>query len=85
MDKSAIPTNNEQRTTMKLFDYQFENKEDREMAFLNIVKWYGASVVDKIDKLDMKLHGPKDILIEAHKIIEKHFGKLKSDFFSPTV
>ncbi|RYZ78795.1 MAG: hypothetical protein EOP04_29010 [Proteobacteria bacterium] len=70
---------------MKLSSYHFENKEDREMAFHNIVKWYGATIVQKIDKLDLNISGPKDIIIETHKIIEKHFGKLKSDFFRPSL
>lgn len=62
---------------MQFFSYQFENKEDREMAFHNIVKWYGTAIVEKIDKLELNIRAPKDIFAEAQKIIEKHFGRRK--------
>lgn len=34
---------------MEVFNYEFETREDREMAFHNIVKWYGDSVVAKVE------------------------------------
>lgn len=66
---------------MKLFSYVFEDREDREMAFLNIVKWYGSSGVEKIENLGLSVRGTKEVLVEVCRIIEKHSGRLKSEIF----
>ncbi|MNL25438.1 hypothetical protein D3C87_1469200 [compost metagenome] len=62
---------------MTVSTYEFSNKEDRETAFNNIVKWYGPTVVKKIEILDLNVEASAEISTEAHKIIEKHCGSLK--------
>ncbi len=62
---------------MKLFNYEFENLEDREMAFHNIVKWYGAGVVEKINSLGLNVQATSENARETTQIIEKHSGRLK--------
>lgn len=62
---------------METFSYQFETKEDREMAFHNIVKWYGDSIVKRVDILELNVQAPRDVQPAARQIIEKHLGKLK--------
>ena len=61
---------------METFSYQFENKEDREMAFHNIVKWYGDTIVKKVKFLELNVHAPHDIHAPTQQIVEKHLGKL---------
>jgi hypothetical protein len=62
---------------METFSYQFENKEDREMAFHNIVKWYGDSIVKKIEFLELNVKAPSEVHPAAHQIVVKHLGRLK--------
>jgi len=62
---------------MEVWSYQFETKEDREMAFHNIVKWYGDSVVKRVEILGLTVQAPRDVHPAARQIIEKHLGKLK--------
>ena len=62
---------------METFSYQFENREDREMAFHNIVKWYGYSIVERIEFLELNVQAPRDVQPAARQIVEKHSGKLK--------
>ncbi|MNL87126.1 hypothetical protein D3C87_2161290 [compost metagenome] len=64
---------------MTVSTYEFSNKEDRETAFNNIVKWYGPTVVKKVEILDLNVKASAEISSEAHKIIEKHCGRLKVD------
>jgi hypothetical protein len=64
---------------MKFFSYEFENLEDRETAFLNIVKWYGTTVVEKIERLGLNIKATKEVLSETRQIVEKHSGRLKRD------
>jgi hypothetical protein len=63
---------------MAVFNYIFENKEDREMAFLNIVKWYGTAVVEKVESLGLSIRGTHEVLEETRMIIEKHAGQIQS-------
>jgi hypothetical protein len=69
-----------ERTMMKFFSYVFENLEDREMAFNNIVKWYGATIVEKIESLELNIRATKDVQSETKQIIEKHMGRVKAEF-----
>lgn len=62
---------------MEVWSYQFETKEDREMAFHNIVKWYGDSVVKRVETLGLTVQAPRDVQPATRQIIEKHLGKLK--------
>jgi hypothetical protein len=62
---------------METFSYQFENQEDREMAFHNIVKWYGDSIVQRVEFFELNVQAPLDVQPEAHQIVVKHLGKLK--------
>jgi hypothetical protein len=55
--------------------YEFENKEDREEAFHNIVKWFGANIVEKIDTLRLAVKGPEDVRTATSQIVEKHEGR----------
>lgn len=62
---------------METFSYQFETKEDREMAFHNIVKWYGDSIVKRVKVLELNVQAPRDVQPATRQIVEKHLGKLK--------
>ncbi|RYG55685.1 hypothetical protein EON80_30320 [bacterium] len=67
---------------MKFFKYEFETLEDREMAFNNIVKWYGNTIVEKIEKFGLNIRATKDVICETGKIAEKHFGRRTTDVLS---
>ncbi|HEY8272742.1 MAG TPA: hypothetical protein VIG33_17745 [Pseudobdellovibrionaceae bacterium] len=60
---------------MDTLNYEFENIEDREMAYHNIEKWYGSKVVERVDALKISVHASKEIVVATGKIMEKHFGK----------
>jgi hypothetical protein len=60
---------------MRIATYQFENKEDREEAFHNIVKWFGTSIVEKIDHLLLKVCSTEELRSAIHQIVEKHEGQ----------
>jgi hypothetical protein len=62
---------------MEVFNYEFETREDREMAFHNIVKWHGSSVVEKVDFLELIVTAPHDVASQADEIVTKHLGKRK--------
>lgn len=62
---------------MDLVNYQFENQEDREMAFLNIAKWYGESFIERIETLELSVRAPAGLKDVTQQIIEKHLGWLK--------
>ncbi|MBS1970533.1 MAG: hypothetical protein JSU04_09500 [Bdellovibrionales bacterium] len=62
---------------MEVCNYEFETREDREMAFHNIVKWYGDSVVTKVEFLELTVTAPKDVAFETEQIVTKHLGRLK--------
>lgn len=64
---------------MKFFSYEFENLEDRESAFHNIVKWYGITIVQKIERLGLNISATKEVILETAKIVEKHSGRVKRD------
>lgn len=66
---------------MKFFNYEFENLEDREVAFLNIVKWFGKGFVEKIDSLGLNVQVGSENFPETIQIIEKHSGRLKIPTF----
>jgi len=62
---------------MEILNYEFEAREDREMAFHNIVKWYGSQIVTRVEFLELKVHASREITAEAGKIMEKHQGRQK--------
>lgn len=62
---------------MELFSYQFENQEDRELAFNNIAKWYGDSFIERVETLELNIRPPADLQTVTQEIVEKHLGKLK--------
>jgi len=62
---------------METLNFEFETREDREMAFHNIVKWYGNDVAAKVEFLEIAVHASDEIMSETSKIIEKHQGRLK--------
>ncbi|WP_413287452.1 hypothetical protein [Bdellovibrio sp. HCB337] len=62
---------------MDLFSYQFENQEDRELAFLNIAKWYGDSFIERVETLELTIRPPADLQVATQEIAEKHLGRLK--------
>lgn len=62
---------------MDLVNYQFENQEDREMAFLNIAKWYGESFIERVETLELTVRAPAGLESATQEIIEKHLGRLK--------
>lgn len=62
---------------MDLLNYQFENQEDRETAFLNIVKWYGDSFIERVETLGLDVRAPSALKAATQEIIAKHLGKLK--------
>lgn len=64
---------------MTVSTYEFSNKEDRETAFNNIVKWYGPTIVKKVEILDLNVEASDEISNAAQKICEKHCGRLKVD------
>jgi SepF-like predicted cell division protein (DUF552 family) len=64
---------------MKVLNYEFTNKEDRETAFNNIVKWYGEKVVTKVDFLELNIEATQEVLKNLKQIAEKHFGKIKAE------
>lgn len=64
---------------MTVLNYKFTNKEDRETAFNNIVKWYGAKIVTKVDFLELTVEATQDVLKDVKQIAEKHFGRIKAD------
>jgi hypothetical protein len=64
---------------MKILNYEFTNKEDRETAFNNIVKWYGTKIVTKVEFLEISVEATTDILKEIKQIAEKHFGRIKAE------
>jgi hypothetical protein len=63
---------------MDILNYEFENIEDRETAYHNIEKWYGPTVVARIDSLELNVHASKEVAAATSKIMEKHFGTKKS-------
>jgi hypothetical protein len=63
---------------MNVSTYEFENKEDREEAFHNIVKWFGSNIVEKLDNLVLKVRGEEDIRTATGEIVEKHLGRLQA-------
>jgi hypothetical protein len=62
-------------TGMNTSTYEFENKEDREEAFHNIVKWFGANIVEKLDHLLLKVRGSEALTIATNQIVAKHEGR----------
>lgn len=64
---------------MKVLNYEFTNREDRETAFNNIVKWYGTKNVTKVDFLELSIEATQDVLKDIKQIAEKHFGRIKAD------
>lgn len=62
---------------MRIFSYEFENLEDREMAFHNIAKWYGKDIVERVSAYDLTVYATADVLADTLEIIEKHSGRLK--------
>lgn len=60
---------------MNVSTYEFENKEDREEAFHNIVKWFGSHIVEKIDQLFLSVRGNEDVIEATGQIVEKHEGR----------
>lgn len=67
------------RRDMKVLNYEFTNREDRETAFNNIVKWYGTKNVTKVDFLELSIEATQDVLKDIKQIAEKHFGRIKAD------
>jgi SepF-like predicted cell division protein (DUF552 family) len=74
-----LSMNLETRSDMKVLNYEFGNKEDRETAFNNIVKWYGEKVVTKVDFLELNIEATQEVLKNLKQIAEKHFGRIKAD------
>lgn len=64
---------------MKVLNYEFTNKEDRETAFNNIAKWYGSKIVTKVDFLELSVEATQDVLKDIKQIAEKHFGRIKAE------
>lgn len=62
---------------MEFLNYQFENQEDREMAFYNIAKWYGDSFIERVETLELNARPPAELRTATQEIIEKHLGRLK--------
>jgi hypothetical protein len=62
---------------MNVSTYEFENKEDREEAFHNIVKWFGNTIVEKIDQLFLSVQASEDVITATGQIVEKHEGRQK--------
>lgn len=62
---------------MELLNYKFENQEDREMAFLNIAKWYGESFIERVEALELTVRPPESLRAATQEIVKKHLGKLK--------
>jgi hypothetical protein len=61
-----------------ILNYEFENIEDREMAYHNIEKWYGSTVAERVESLKISVHASKEVAAATSKIMEKHFGTKKS-------
>lgn len=64
---------------MDVLCYEFETIEDREMALNNIVKWHGSSVAERVEPFELSIQVPRSNTEEMTQIIEKHFGRLKSN------
>lgn len=64
---------------MKILNYEFTNKEDRATAYNNIVKWYGSTIVTKVEFLELSVEATSDVLKEIKQIAEKHFGSIKAE------
>ncbi|MGZ3742767.1 MAG: hypothetical protein ACXWRE_04275 [Pseudobdellovibrionaceae bacterium] len=60
---------------MDILNYEFENVEDREMAYHNIEKWYGSNVAERVECLKISVQASKEVMAATGKIMEKHFGR----------
>ncbi len=62
---------------MQVSTYLFDSKEDREMAFHNIVKWYGTKIVKRVEILELNIEATKEVSVETLEIALKHRGREK--------
>lgn len=61
--------------TRELKHFEFGCKDDREEAFLNIVKWFGSNLVEKVERVGLVVKGSEEILRSITQIVEKHAGR----------